>query len=256
MPEVTSYEPGTFCWVELATTDPKKAKSFYSSLFAWEVKDIPMGDQGTYHMFQKKGKDVGAMYQQTAEEKGVPPHWNNYVSVANADASAAKAKSLGGRVVAGPFDVMDAGRMAFISDPQGAMFAIWQKIKSIGATVVNEPGAFCWNELMTSDIEAARKFYSGLFGWKYKVSPEYTEIEAGGRSTAGMMPIRPEMKGMPSNWIPYFAVDDTDGTAKKVESGGGQVGVPPTDIPNAGGRFAVLADPQGARFAIIKLTQQ
>jgi uncharacterized protein len=255
MPEVTSYEPGAFCWVELATSDPKNAKSFYTKLYAWDVKDIPMGDQGTYHIFQKEGKDVGAMYQLSAEEQGVPPHWNNYVAVADADASTAKAKSLGGTVVAGPFDVMDAGRMAFISDPQGAMFAIWQKINHIGAMVVNEPAAFCWNELMTTDVEGARKFYAGLFGWKYKVSPEYTEIVLGGRSVAGMMQIRPEMQGMPSNWIPYFAVEDTDTMAKKAQSAGAHVGVPPTDIPNAG-RFSVLADPQGARFAIIKLIQQ
>ena len=254
MPEISSYKDGQFCWADLTTSDPKAAKSFYTSLFGWSVKDIPMGDQGSYSMLpERRGKTSAALAGMRDEEKkqGVPPHWNNYVSVSNADAAAAKAKSLGGKVVAGPFDVMDAGRMAFIADPQGAIFAVWQTGRSIGSQIIDEPNTMCWNELMTTDIEGARKFYSGLFGWKLKVSPEYTEIEAGGRSVAGMMQIRPEMKGMPSNWIPYFAVEDTDGTAKKAQSGGGQVGVPPTDIPNAG-RFSVLADPQGARFAIIQ----
>jgi hypothetical protein len=247
MPEIKSYEPGRFCWVELATSDAKAAGKFYSSLFGWKVQANQMGDEGIYYMFQKDGNDVGAMY----EEKNAPPHWNNYISVADADASAEKAKKLGGRVVAGPFDAKDFGRMAAIRDPQNASFSVWQPKKHIGATVINETNAMCWNELMTNDIDAARKFYTALFGWKLKESPEYTEVHVGKQATGGMMPIGKEQKGMTPNWKPYFAVDDADATAKKIKSAGGQVHVPPTDIPKVG-RFSIVMDPQGAVFAIIK----
>jgi predicted enzyme related to lactoylglutathione lyase len=255
MPEISSYKDGQFCWADLTTSDPKAAKSFYTSLFGWSVKDAP-SPEGVYSMLQIRGKDVAALAGMRDEEKkqGVPPHWSNYVSVSNADAAAKKAKSLGGNIVAGPFDVMDAGRMAIIADSQGAVFAVWQPGRSIGSQIIDEPNTMCWNELMTSDIEGARKFYSGLFGWKLKVSPEYTEIhlDAVDRGVGGMMQIRPDMKGMPPNWIPYFAVTDADGTAKKAQAAKGHIGVPPTDIPNVG-RFSVLADPQGARFAIIQV---
>ena len=138
MPEISSYKDGQFCWVDLTTTDPKAARSFYTSLFGWSVNDMPMGDQGVYSMLQINGKDVAALAGMRDEEKkqGIPPHWNNYVSVSNADAAAKQAKSLGGNVIAGPFDVMDAGRMAFIADPQGAVFAVWQPKRHIGATVI------------------------------------------------------------------------------------------------------------------------
>ena len=256
MPEISSYKNGQFCWADLTTSDPRAARSFYTGLFGWSVQDIPMGDAGVYSMLQIRGKDVAALAGMRDEEKkqGVSPHWNNYVSVSNADSAAKKAKSLGGTIVAPAFDVMDAGRMALIADPQGAIFALWQAKKSIGAELNNEANTMCWNELMTSDIEGARKFYSGLFGWNLKVSPEYTEVHlgAGDQGIGGMMQIRPEMQGMPPNWIPYFAVSDTDGAAKKAKAAKAHVGVPPTDIPNVG-RFSVLADPQGARFAIIQV---
>ncbi|HSP16600.1 MAG TPA: VOC family protein [Thermoanaerobaculia bacterium] len=253
--KVTSYEPGMFCWVELATTDAKAAKSFYTGLFGWKVNEIPMGDQGTYFIFQKDGNDAGAMYEQSPQEKKerIPPHWNSYISVKDADAAAKKAAGLGGQVVAGPFDVMDIGRMAFVADPHRAMFAVWQPKKRNGATVINEPGALCWNELYSSDIEASRKYYSSLFGWKLEPSPEYTEIHVGDRGVGGMMQISKEMGGMPPMWMPYFMVSDAEATCKKTQSLGGKVHKPAADIPKVG-RFAVLADPQGASFAIIKIS--
>ncbi len=244
MPKVSTFPPGTFSWVELSTTDAKAAKSFYTGVFGWGVNEIPMGDQGSYFIFRNRESDAAAMYEEVKQ----PPHWTSYIAVAGADAAAEKARSLGGQIVAGPFDVFDLGRMAFVMDPQGAMFAIWEAKKRAGLTIVNEPGALCWNELYTSDIEAARKYYSALFGWKLKVSPEYTEIYTGETPIGGMM----QMAGMPPNWMPYFAVNDADAICKKAKSLGGKVHKEPTDIPNAG-RFAVLADPQGAGFSIIKL---
>ena len=165
MVEKTKYEPGTFCWVELATKDGAAAKNFYASLFEWKVDDMPIPDGSIYSMLQKNGKQVGALYQLGPQQQGVPPHWNSYVSVASADASAAKAKELGGKVMVEPFDVLDAGRMAVISDPTGAALSLWEPRRHIGAQVVNEPGAFCWNELYTTDPRKAAEFYFGLFGW-------------------------------------------------------------------------------------------
>jgi predicted enzyme related to lactoylglutathione lyase len=252
MPEVTRHEPGSFCWPELATTDEGAAKKFYTTLFDWSFEDSPAGPDMVYTMLKKKGKDVGALYKLGPEQKGVPPHWNIYVSVASADATAKKAKDLGAKVLMEPFDVMDFGRMAIIEDQQGARICLWEAKKHIGASVVNEPGALCWAELDTTDTDSAKRFYTGLFGWGAKVSETYTEWQQGGTSIGGLMKIPKEWGPAPPNWLVYFAVSDPDATTKRAgELGGGTI-VPPTDIPDAG-RFAVLRDPQGAVFAIYRM---
>jgi hypothetical protein len=241
----------------LATTDQKGAVAFYRALFGWDLNDIPMGPAGTYSMFQMRGMEVGAAATQQPEEKqhGVPPHWNNYVTVKNVDESAKKATELGGKILAGPFDVMDAGRMAVVQDPTGAVFQIWQAARSIGARILNEPGALCWTELTTSDTKAAERFYTGLFGWTPKHSAagapmEYTEFSVNGTPSIGMMPKPKEMPAhIPSYWMPYFQVANVDASAAKAKELGGKTMVGPNDIPDAG-RFAILTDPQGAMFAV------
>ena len=253
----TQHAPGTFCWPELTTTDPQGAKKFYTSLFGWSFVDNDMGQGGTYTMLQLKGTEVGALYPLEKEQlsRGVPPHWNSYVAVESADQAAAKAKQLGATVLMEPFDVMDVGRMAILQDPTGATFCVWQAKKHIGAGVLNEPGALCWTELMTSDTAKAEKFYTGLFPWKAEAmkSPKmtYTLFQRGTTSAGGMMQITPEMGKMPSHWLVYFEVADCDGTVAKAKGMGAKITVPATDIPNMG-RFAVLQDPQGAPFAIHK----
>ena len=250
MTEKKRYSPGEFCWIELATSDWKKAKQFYTSLFGWTTSEMPMGpNEPPYVMVQNNGKGVAALY----ENKKAPTRWLSYISVSSADQSAKKAKSLGAKLMAEPFDVMDVGRMANIEDPQGARFAIWQPKKHIGAEVINETGAICWNELYTRDIEGSRKFYSGLFNWKLKISPEYTEAHVGDAATGGMIAITPEMGGMQPGWIPYFGTGDADAWAKKMKSLGGQIYVEPRDIPKVG-RFSIGADSLGAVFAVIKMT--
>ncbi|HEX7149923.1 MAG TPA: VOC family protein [Thermoanaerobaculia bacterium] len=251
MPEVTAHAPGNFCWVELATTDDAAAKRFYTELFGWTTNEIPMGEEGgmMYIMLQKDGKDVGALYKMMPDQQ-MPPNWQTYVATDDIDNVAEKAKSLGGNVVAGPFDVYDSGRMAVVADPAGAMFGLWQAKEHIGYRVKDESGSVCWSELTAPDLDAARKFYGGLFGWTWKESPEYTEWQHGGQSIGGAM--QPKHEGMPPHWMPYFAVDDADTIVAKAKSLGASVYVEPTDIPNVG-RFAVVADPQGAAFAIIKL---
>ena len=250
MTNVDKHEPGSFSWPELATNDPAAAKKFYTSLFGWATDDSPAGPDMVYTTLKKGGRSVGALYQDV-KEKNIPPHWNTYVTVASADAAAQKAKGLGGKVLAEAFDVMEYGRMAVVQDPQGATICLWQPKQHIGAQVVNEPGALCWCELDTTDTASAQKFYTGLFGWGAKVSPEYTEWQKKGTSIGGLMKIPKEWGPVPPNWLVYFASDDVDATAAKAAKAGGKTIVPPGDIPDMG-RFAVLADPQGAVFAIFR----
>lgn len=251
MTAVTSHQPGTFCWIELGTSDAAGAKKFYTDLFAWGTAEHDMGGMGTYYIFQKDGKDVAAMYQMGADMAGIPPNWMSYVAVASADEAVEKAKSLGGTVVNGPFDVYDMGRMAVMIDPQGAHFAIWQAGTHIGVQTRDEENSLCWNELQARDLDAAKKFYTELFGWSSKDSPEYTEWHLANIALGGMLASQapPEV---PSYWLPYFAIANCDAAAEKAQAGGGQVIVPPMDIEKVG-RFSVIADPQGAMFAVIKL---
>ena len=257
MAEFTSHVPGTFSWPELSTTDQKAAVDFYRAIFGWDVNEQPIGPAETYSMLTLRGKEVAAAYTMRAEERqhGAPPHWNAYVTVKSADESAKRAQELGGRLLAPAFDVMDAGRVAVLQDPQGAVFQVWQPNKHIGAKILREPGALGWTELLTNDTEAARTFYTSLFGWKPKVSPEYTEFSVDSTPDAGMMKIDPKWGNVPPNWMPYFQVSDCDATAKKVTELGGRVMMGPNDIPNVG-RFAVVADPQGAVFAVIRIASR
>src|SRR5437588_229241 len=180
--QVTKHETGRFCWAELSTTDGPGAKAFYSALFGWETTDNPMGPDMVYTMLNLKGQSAAALYQDNSGK--APPQWGTYVSVDDLDAASARAKELGGTVIAGPFDVMEHGRMAVVQDPTGAVFSMWQPKGHIGYTVINEPGAVCWNELYTRDTSAAAEFYSGLFGYGVKQSEmpmPYTEFQLDGK---------------------------------------------------------------------------
>lgn len=258
MTDMKQYPAGTFCWEELGTSDSEGAKKFYTELFGWEADDNPIPPDMVYTIFKLDGKNASAMYQLTGERKGIPPHWLSYVSVDNADETAEQAQSLGGNVMAAPFSVFDIGRMAVIQDPTGAVFAIWQPLKHIGAQVANVPGAFCWNELLTNDKARAAEFYEKLFKWTTEAHGgghgEYTEFFNNGRPAGGMMEIQPEWGQVPPHWGVYFAVSDCDKTAEHAKSLGASIIAPPTDIPNVG-RFSVIRDPQGAVFSVIKLNQ-
>jgi predicted enzyme related to lactoylglutathione lyase len=252
MPEVQSHPPGAFCWIELMTSSAAGARSFYTELFGWSVNEIPMGDLGMYYIFQKDGADTGAMYERTAEMEGMPPFWMSYVRVDDADAATEKAKSLGASVHNGPFDVGPQGRMTVLGDPQGAAFAVWQPYEHPGIGIRDEAGTLCWNELQARDLDAARSFYPALFPWTVKQSPEYTEWHLQDGTAVGGMMQSQAPEEVPPHWLPYFAVDDCDAAVAKAQSLGGQVYAPAFDVPNVG-RMAVLADPQGASFAVIKL---
>ncbi len=245
----TSHPPGTFSWAELATSDAEAAKSFYASVFGWEYEDNPVGDGQIYSMAARDGETAAALF--TSEQP--PPHWNCYVTVQSADETAAHAADLGAQVIVEPFDVLDAGRMAVLADPAGAVLSVWEPRASIGATVVNTPGAMTWNDLLTTDPEAAARFYGDLFGWTTQEMPGsggYRVILNGERSNGGISPLHSEtMPGAPPAWIPYFGHEDVDGLLGEIEDLGARVLVGPVQVP--AGRFALLADPQGAVFAVM-----
>lgn len=259
MPEISSHNPGEFCWIELNTTDVAAAKQFYKAIFDWQIEDSPAGPDMEYNVLSLRDLKVGAMckLQANAQANGVPAHWMPYVATASADASAAKAEELGGTVLGGVFDVLDAGRIAILRDPQLGHLCVWQANQSHGIQLQGEPGTFCWGELWAKDIPAATTFYTSLFGWEAKSGSEaapldYTEWHLGEQSIGGMLAIQPQMGPMPPNWLPYFMVDDCDASTTKATAAGGQVMMSPMDIP-AVGRFSVLQDPQGAIFAVIML---
>jgi uncharacterized protein len=259
MADVDTLPSGSFCWPELSTTDQKAAVTFYRGLFGWDVNDQPIGPTETYSMFQMRGRPVGAAYTMRAEERqhGAPPHWNAYVLVTNVDDSAKRAEQIGGKVVAPPFDVMDAGRMAVVQDPTGATFCLWQAKRHVGIGIRSEPGALCWTELTTSDPTAAEAFYTKLFGWTPKHSAPsagmaYTEFSVGGQPSIGMMQKPPNMPAhIPSYWMPYFQVANVDDALSKAKTLGAKPMVGPQEIAD-GGRFAILNDPQGAMFALFQ----
>ncbi len=253
------FSPGTFSWVDLATTDAEAAKRFYCELFGWTAEDMPTDAGNDYTMLQLDGDLVCALWQMQGEMKsqGIPPHWQSYITVDDVDAMADKAAKLGATIAMPPMDVMTAGRMAVIQDPTGAMVALWQKKDHGGAQRVNEPESFCWNELQTRDIAKAEAFYGELFGWttNHNESPMggvYVEIRHNDRPAGGMLPIRPEWGDVPSHWGVYFAVADCDAALKKATGLGAKGLMPPVDIPGTG-RFVMLQDPQGAVFSVIAL---
>jgi uncharacterized protein len=257
MTNIDSYKSGSFCWVELGTTDQTAAKKFYGSLFGWQATDLPMGPSGTYTFFKLNGRDAGAGYQLSKEmlDHHVPPHWMLYISVASADAASEKIKQAGGKIEKGPFDVFDVGRMSVCSDPSGAHFCIWQA-KGEKANGVGEiDGSFCWADLNTPDPAAAGKFYSQVFGWQIvedrsgKGNPDYKHIKNGENFIGGIPPVRPDNPRLPAHWLTYFLTSDCKGLAAKAKQLGAKAILEPMFMEEVG-TIAILSDPQGAVFAL------
>jgi uncharacterized protein len=277
MIERDAYPPGVPCWVDTGQPDPGAAASFYGGLLGWEFRDrMPPGASGTYLVATLRGRDVAAVGSQMP---GMPPtpFWTTYVAVDDADAAAARAADAGGAVLAEPFDVGDAGRMAVLADPEGAVFCVWQAGTAIGAQLVNEPGTWNFSELNVRDPEAAQRFYGAVFGWEVaglegmeggamwrlpgygdfleKRDPELRSrmAELGAPEgfedvVAMLIPARDE--GAPAHWSVTFAVDDADAVAARATELGGTVLEPPMDAPWV--RMTVLQDPQGAVFTASK----
>jgi hypothetical protein len=253
MGERTQYTPGTFSWADLTTTDQEAGKLFYAGLFGWDYEDSPVGDGVYYSMATLDGKHVAAISAQPQQQRdaGAPPAWNSYVTVQDADAALARAEQLGGIVHAPAFDVMEAGRMGVVQDPQGAYFLVWQPNQHIGAAVVNVPGALCWNELGSPDLDGSASFYGDLLGWTTSpmegADPPYLVIQnADGHSNGGIRP--PAPPGTPPFWLVYFATADIGASLANATELGGHVLLHATDIGIA--KIGLVQDPQGAVFAL------
>jgi predicted enzyme related to lactoylglutathione lyase len=253
---VDSFAPGAFSFVDLSAHDMAAIIPWYAALFDWTYKAEDTAGGPPYGMFWKDGR-IAAGLGETAPElraAGVPPLWNSYIQVEDVAATVAKVEAAGGTVMLAPMAVLDAGTMAVVADPQGAVVCLWQPDKHSGCGVVNEPGSFTWNELNTTDLAAAREFYGAVFGWTFEAMPGPTAMVTAsnaGEMNCSMLEMNAQWEGMPPAWSVYFAVADCDATCAAIEASGGKVHVPPTDIPP--GRFAVVADPQGAVFHIIRL---
>lgn len=251
--------PGDFCWFELATTDQAGAKRFYESLFEWTSEDRPIGPADLYTIFRRGGGEVAAAYTMRDEQRsqGVPPNWLVYIAVEDADASAARVAALGGSVVAPPFDVMDQGRMAMIADPAGALFAIWQPKLHAGVAAVEDAGSIVWADLRVRDQVKAGAFYSSLFGWKMvegrsmkpAVPGSYYHIVNGEKMIGGIPPAEQVDPHEHPSWLIYMGVADCVASTKKAAEIGGRPYVDTMSIGDEG-RISVIADPQGAVFAI------
>lgn len=257
MPSIEQYAAGDFCWIELATSNQNAAKSFYSALFGWTVRDVPTRPGEVYTLLELEGRVAAGAFAISPSETaaGIPPHWHLYVAVASADAAAKKAAELGGKVVEAPFDVMDRGRAALIQDPTGAFFSLWEGKKRIGMGVTAEPGAFCWTDLITPDQARAKTFYEGLFGWKLKAGEgkgaEYLHIVNGEKYIGGVPPAHQNNPKDPPHWLIYFAVADVEKSFQKAKDMNARIVLRPMDFEGVG-RVAMLADQQGAVFALFR----
>jgi uncharacterized protein len=237
---------GRFVWHEQVSSDPKQAQDFYTQLFGWGTEVFKPGEI-EYAMISSGGQSHGGFG--TAQEGAPPPHWLSHVRVANVDDTLLKVESAGGKLVAGPFEMGEVGRMAVITDPQGAFISVYQPEEEAPGS----EGVFVWDELVTTDLDGAQRFYEEIFGWTTKDMGTdfggYRIFEVGGIGIAGLM-AAPD-PSIPAHWQPYVAIDDTDATTAKAKELGGSALLEPMDVPTVG-RIAVIRDPQGAVFGIIK----
>jgi uncharacterized protein len=280
-PERDGYIAGVPCAVDTSQPDPEAALGFYGGLFGWEFEDvIPPDMDGNYFVARLRGRDVAAV---GSIPEGAPPMamWNTYFWVDSADEAASEIRDAGGSVVVEPFDVMDAGRMAVVTDPEGAAFRLWQARENRGAQLVNQPGSLNLNGLNTRDVAAAKAFYGSVFGWRTltldggnemwtlpgfgdfleRDSPDLRKQMAEADAPKGfedvvatITPLADDQPDTPPHWSVIFAVADADATAAKATELGGRVIVPPLDTPWV--RMTVIADPQGATFIASKFVPE
>ena len=237
---------GKFVWHEHVSPDPKQAESFYTQLFGWGTDVFKPGELD-YTMISSGGRNHGGF--STALEGAPPPHWLSHIAVESLEETLEKTQSAGGRLAAGPFEMSEVGRVAIIADAQGAYVGLYQPE---GEGPASE-GVFVWDELGTTDVDGAQRFYEQVFGWTTSdMGPEYGGYRIFNRADtgiAGLMTVQDE--AIPPHWQPYVAVDDPDATTASAAELGGSALLEPMDVPKVG-RIAVLRDPQGATFGIIK----
>ncbi len=243
-------------WTDLSTSDAAAARDFYSRVFGWKVEVNPDPQYGGYALAKVGGKDVAGIGPKQMAE--APTAWSVYIGTADAADTVKKAEAAGGNVVVPATPIGDQGIFAFIADPSGAVIGVWQAKNMAGARLIDAPNSMGWAELNSRGAEKAIPFYTKLFGWGEKKTtgsggnPDYTEFQLAGKSIAGAMEMNPMVpKEVPSYWMVYFNVDDVDKAFKKVTEAGGKEMLAPQDMP--GGRFAIVSDPQGASFGLLKM---
>ncbi|MFF7966151.1 VOC family protein [Streptomyces sp. NPDC007903] len=257
MPDVTTpYATGAPCWVDLTAQDQRAALDFYRDLFGWQGAPGP-AEFGGYAVCELHDRAVAGIGSATAP-MGIPEPptvWTTYLATADAVATQERIIAAGGEPFAPAVDVGNLGRMLVATDPQGAVFGVWQRGEFAGAGVVNEPGALTWTELHTSDVDGAAAFYGETFGIEFtpmEGHDSYWELRVAGLTVGGVTRLADDPPGTPAHWLTYFAVDDVDSTVDALVRGGGNVLAPPFDMP--AGRMTVVTDPQGAPFAMIRST--
>ncbi|HEY2833071.1 MAG TPA: VOC family protein [Sporichthyaceae bacterium] len=258
MPKRTSYAPGTPCWVDVMTGDVAGVTAFYTDLFGWDVEEQRDENSGhIYTMFTSGGQTVAGLGGLPPGMENLPTVWNSYISVADAEATVAAIEQAGGQVFMPAMQVFDAGVMAVAADPTGANFRIWQPLAHVGAGLVNEANTYGWNELITRDIDGAKKFYSDVFGWGYDGmdmgSGEYWVVQGGeSGGLAGLMARPPAMPAeAPDSWFVYFLVDDIDAIVQRAARTGGQALFGPQSMPGVG-IIATVGHPVGGVFALMQ----
>ena len=260
MSKPAGYAPGAFSWVDLMTPDVETARRYYGQLFGWSYTVDHDDSDGAYTQFTYHGMRVAGMGEMPREmqQAGMPSTWNSYISVERLEPVVARCQELGGTVTLPPMDIHSSGtlvgRMAVLADPAGAHFSLWQAGAHVGAELVNDPVSFAWNELLTRDVDASAHFYNQLFGWTIVAAEgdnPYYEIKVGERLNGGFLPWHADIGDVPPYWSVYFSVVDCDETLKRAQDLGGKHIAGPIDIDP--GRFAVVADPFGAVFNIMKL---
>ncbi|WP_214107954.1 VOC family protein [Acrocarpospora catenulata] len=248
----TDFTPGAPNWLDLGSPDTEASVGFYRAVLGWTF-DSAGPEAGGYGFFRNQGKIVAALGPLT--EEGATPAWTIYFNTPDADATAKTVIENGGTVRVAPGDVFTHGRMAAFTDPEGAQFAVWQPGDTAGLEQVTEPGSLGWTEVYVPEPDAVRSFYAEVLGWRIVEQPFgegltyiLCSLPVGEQSeVAGIMPAEP---GDRAHWLPYFEVPDVDATIARAEAHGAMPLMPSMDVEGVG-RFAVLTDPHGARFALI-----
>jgi uncharacterized protein len=260
MSQRDSYNDGEFAWVNLLTTDVDAAARFYGDLIGWEFEPAPgpPEETGGFGFFTYNGKQVAG--GGSVRQEGQPPAWLSHVKTSDADAAAQKVKDAGGTVIVEPFEILGgAGRMAVCQDPEGAVFSVFQPGGHSGAELVNEIGAWSWNNLMTRDPDRARDFYGTVFGWEATQpdeAPEFiwnwqVEGQRWPEGLGGLMRMGSDIPAdVPAHWEVYFLVPALNAAIEKTKAAGGNLLFGPLEVPVA--TLAVLTDPQGAAFALME----
>jgi len=253
----TRYPAGAPCWADLATPSREGARRFYGPLLGWTF-DEPNPELGGYMNARRDGKRVAGIMELPPAEFTMA--WGVHLSTPDIEASARTIVEAGGQIVMPPHDVVDLGRNLLATDPNGALFGLWQPRSFAGAERFGEPGALCWSEVCTRDAAATDRFYSSLFAYEtVTMNGDCGDVDVAIFKVEGkqvfmrVKHLAGPAKDLPSHWMAYFAVDDIDAALARAPALEGKILHGPNDTP--AGRIAVIADPYGAAFTIGQFPQ-